>query len=107
MTLGTSSDTKCDVAKLDEKALREAIPTLQGWKRHRGRLVQEFTFPDFKEALRFVNAVGRIAEKLAHHPDIDIRWNRVHLALSTHSEGGLTLKDIDLARRIDKVVWPE
>ena len=59
-----------------------------------------FKFADFKEALKFVNEVGDLAEQLDHHPDIDIRWNKVTLTLSTHSEGGLTGRDFELAQRI-------
>jgi 4a-hydroxytetrahydrobiopterin dehydratase len=60
-----------------------------------------FQFGDFKEALGFVNRVGESAEEAGHHPDIDIRWNKVTLTLSTHSEGGLTQKDLDLANTVD------
>jgi len=56
---------------------------------------------DFADSLAFVNAVGALAEDMDHHPDVDIRWNVVTLRLSTHSAGGLTRKDLELARRID------
>ncbi len=56
---------------------------------------------DFAAALAYVNAVGALAEEMDHHPDIDIRWNTVTLRLTTHSEGGLTHLDLDLARLID------
>ena len=59
-----------------------------------------FKFADFKSALNFVNLVGDQAEELNHHPDVDIRWNKVILTLSTHSEGGLTERDFELAPRI-------
>ena len=59
-----------------------------------------FKFADFKTALHFVNQVGDEAEELNHHPDVDIRWNKVILTLSTHSEGGLTERDFELAPRI-------
>ena len=59
-----------------------------------------FKFADFKTALHFVNQVGDEAEELNHHPDVDIRWNKVILTLSTHSEGGLTQRDFELAPRI-------
>lgn len=58
---------------------------------------------DFAAALDLVNRIGRAAEQRNHHPDIDIRWNTVKLVLSTHSEGGLTAKDFDLARRINDI----
>jgi 4a-hydroxytetrahydrobiopterin dehydratase len=59
-----------------------------------------YEFTDFQAALDFVNQVGHEAERMNHHPDIDIRWNKVTLVLSTHSEGGLTRHDIELAHRI-------
>src|SRR6476619_4382092 len=62
-----------------------------------------FELTDFVAALDFVNQVGHQAELMNHHPDIDIRWNKVTLVLSTHSEGGLTEHDIELARRINDV----
>lgn len=60
-----------------------------------------FVFGDFVEAMSFVVAVSLVAERAFHHPDIDIRWNKVTLTLSTHSEGGLTQKDVDLAASLD------
>lgn len=71
------------------------------WKR-RGAVIQRtFEFPDFVVAMKFVNAAARAAEKQGHHPDIDIRWNRVTLALTTHDAGGLTDADFKLATRCD------
>lgn len=63
----------------------------------------QFELTDFVAALDLVNQVGHEAEQRDHHPDIDIRWNTVTLALSTHSEGGLTEKDLELAQRINDV----
>jgi 4a-hydroxytetrahydrobiopterin dehydratase len=63
-------------------------------------LTRTFKFDDFKAALSFVNRVGDVAEQLDHHPDVDIRWNKVTLTLSTHSAGGLTERDFTLAHRI-------
>ncbi len=60
-----------------------------------------YAFGDFVEAMSFVVAVALVAERAFHHPDIDIRWNKVALTLSTHSEGGLTKKDVDLAASLD------
>jgi 4a-hydroxytetrahydrobiopterin dehydratase len=67
------------------------------WRRDGQALVAEFTFKDFSQAMGFLTRVGLAAEKAGHHPDIDIRWNRVRLSLSTHSEGGITQKDLTLA----------
>ena len=73
------------------------------WELVGGRLVRVEVFDGFKEALAFVNGVGQLAEERNHHPDIDIRYNRVTLALVTHDSGGITQLDIDLARAIDSI----
>jgi len=77
-----------------------------GWQREGDQLVRVVRRADFLEALVFVNAVGEAAEAANHHPDIDIRWNTVTLRLSTHSAGGLTDKDLDLAATIDGIEPP-
>ena len=71
------------------------------WERQGDELVKTRRGKDFADALAYVNAVGALAEEMNHHPDIDIRWNVVTLRLTTHSEGGITRLDLDLARRID------
>ncbi|HMD46219.1 MAG TPA: 4a-hydroxytetrahydrobiopterin dehydratase [Acidimicrobiales bacterium] len=73
------------------------------WRRKGAVLEKVVTRGDFAEALAFVNEVGELAEAADHHPDIDIRWNTVTLRLSTHSAGGLTGKDLDLAASIDQL----
>jgi len=73
----------------------------EGWTRDGEVISRTVERKDFKEALAFVNAVGDRAEAANHHPDIDIRWNKVTLSLSTHSEGKLTEKDVTLAREIN------
>ena len=80
------------------------LAELPEWRIEEGILTRIFQFRDFVEALAFVNRVGVQAEKAAHHPDIDIRYNRVHLALVSHDAGGLTTKDFDLASEIDRAV---
>jgi 4a-hydroxytetrahydrobiopterin dehydratase len=77
---------------------------LPGWKIDAGELVKTFNFKDFREALAFVNRVGETAESAGHHPDIDIRYNRVRLALVTHDAGGLTGKDFDLASDVNTLL---
>ncbi|MGA9061578.1 MAG: 4a-hydroxytetrahydrobiopterin dehydratase [Terracidiphilus sp.] len=76
---------------------------LPGWQIEAGELVRTFQFKDFLAALQFVNRVGKLAEEAGHHPDIDIRYNRVRLSLVTHDAGGLTEKDFDLAARAQKL----
>ena len=73
------------------------------WTREGDVLVTTVKLHDFAAALAFVNAVGAAAEAANHHPDIDIRWNKVHLVLTTHDSGGLTLLDLALASAIDKL----
>jgi len=73
-----------------------------GWSRQDDRLTAEFVFPSFAEAIAFVNRVAEHADSMNHHPDIDIRYNRVQLVLTTHDAGGLTRLDYDLADRISR-----
>jgi 4a-hydroxytetrahydrobiopterin dehydratase len=73
------------------------------WQRQGDELTTTVELHDFAAALAFVNAVGAAAEAANHHPDIDIRWNKVHLVLTTHSAGGLTVLDIALAAAIDRL----
>jgi 4a-hydroxytetrahydrobiopterin dehydratase len=84
---------------LSPEVAQRRLAALPGWQIESGELVRTFQFKDFVAALAFVNRVGEIAEQAQHHPDIDIRYNRVRLALVTHSAGGLTEKDFDLAAR--------
>ena len=84
---------------LSPDAARTRLSQLPGWQIESGELVRTFEFVDFVTALHFVNQVADHAEAAGHHPDIDIRYNRVRLALVTHSAGGITEKDFDLAAR--------
>lgn len=86
---------------LDDATADERVAKLNGWERDGVEIRKTYTLKDFAEALVFVNQVGGLAEERNHHPDIDIRWNKVTLALSTHSEGGLTVNDFDLAETIE------
>jgi 4a-hydroxytetrahydrobiopterin dehydratase len=79
------------------------LANLPGWQIEAGELVRTFQFKDFRTALHFVNQVGEAAEAAGHHPDIDIRYNRVLLSLVTHDAGGLTARDFDLASRAEKL----
>ena len=75
---------------LSPEAAQSRLAQLPGWQIESGELVRTFQFKDFVAALRFVNHVGDLAEQAGHHPDIDIRYNRVRLSLATHDAGGLT-----------------
>jgi 4a-hydroxytetrahydrobiopterin dehydratase len=87
---------------LDSATVDGSISDL-GWQRQGSELVKLWSGKDFAAALAYVNRVGELAEGANHHPDIDIRWNKVELRLSTHSAGGITQADLDLARRIDGI----
>ena len=89
--------------KLTDQQLQHALSALPGWALKDGELVQERTFKDFVGAMAFVNDVAREAEAAGHHPDIDIRYNRVHLALVTHDAGGITQNDASLAQKINNL----
>jgi len=80
-----------------EKTIETFLEENPSWKREGDEIKGEFKFKDFNEAMAFVTRVALAAEKADHHPDIDIRWNKVTLVFSTHSEGGITKKDLDLA----------
>jgi 4a-hydroxytetrahydrobiopterin dehydratase len=79
------------------------LENLPGWQIDSGELVKTFQFKDFVAALDFVNQVGKAAEDAGHHPDIDIRYNKVRLALVTHDAGGITAKDYSLAAEAEKL----
>ena len=90
--------------KLDEAQISAALAALPDWKRGGDSISRTFAFKDFPEAMKFVNAVADLAEQAQHHPDMDVRWNQVTLALTTHSAGGLTEKDFALARHCDALL---
>ena len=89
---------------LTAQEIASRLAALTGWQIEEGELTRTFSFKDFLAALAFVNRVGEQAEKAGHHPDIDIRYNRVRLGLVTHDAGGLTAKDFDLATVIDRLL---
>jgi 4a-hydroxytetrahydrobiopterin dehydratase len=89
----------------DEEVARALVQT--PWEREGDAIVREARFDDFAAAMAFANRVAALAEEANHHPDILVHgWNRVRLVLSTHSEGGITRSDVDLAARIDATVGP-
>jgi len=92
--------------RLDDTAVAEGLQHLPGWQRRSNQIVKTFTRADFAQAITFVNEVAAPAEAAGHHPDIDIRWNNVTLALSSHDEGGLTDRDFQLAARIQELDQP-
>ena len=89
--------------KLSAPEIKTALATVPDWKKKGATIVRTYQFKDFPAAIKFVNAVAKLAEQAWHHPDIDIRWNKVTIALTTHDAGGLTQKDFDLARQFDRL----
>jgi 4a-hydroxytetrahydrobiopterin dehydratase len=87
---------------LSPKEIDDHLPTVPEWEIENGELVRTFKFKDFLASMAFVNKVAELAEQAGHHPDIDIRYNKVRLALVTHDSGGITAKDFDLAALADK-----
>jgi 4a-hydroxytetrahydrobiopterin dehydratase len=89
------------MSRLDDAGVAQALRQTPGWERVGTAITRTYRFADFRQALAFVNRVGDLAERAGHHPDIDIRYNAVMLALTTHDAGGLSAKDFELARAID------
>ena len=91
-------------AKLSEADVAERLGALNDWARQDDEIRKTFRLASFPAAVAFVTHVGFLAEAAGHHPDIDIRWRNVTLALTTHDAGGLTDKDLDLAAQIDEIL---
>ncbi len=89
------------VPKLSEDEIAGHLTKLPRWTRTGETISKTYQFQDFSHALGFVNQVGEAAESVQHHPDIDVRYNKVTLTLTTHDSGGLTQNDIDLAAACD------
>jgi 4a-hydroxytetrahydrobiopterin dehydratase len=89
--------------KLNEAEISAQLGALSDWTRQGDEIRKLFRLASFPAAIAFVTQIGFLAEAAGHHPDIDIRWRKVTLALTTHDAGGLTQKDFDLAGQIDKI----
>jgi 4a-hydroxytetrahydrobiopterin dehydratase len=89
--------------KLNTSEIKSALTSVPEWKKKGSIISRTYQFKDFPAAIKFVNIVAKLAEQAWHHPDIDIRWNKVMLALTTHDAGGLTDKDFTLARKFDRL----
>jgi 4a-hydroxytetrahydrobiopterin dehydratase len=89
---------------LSDLEIQREIKILAGWIKQGEEISKTYEFKDFVQAVGFVNSVSSLAEQANHHPDIDIRWNKVVLRLTTHSEAGITQKDIALAKQIDSLI---
>jgi 4a-hydroxytetrahydrobiopterin dehydratase len=89
--------------KLSDQQRDDALERLNGWQAQGEAITRTFQLRDFARAIDFVNAVAEMADDANHHPDIDIRFNKVTITLTTHSAGGLTHSDIELAAGIDAI----
>ena len=89
------------MTRLTDDQIETALRGLQGWERAGDEIVRTIEFPEFMAGISFVNHIAQLAEAADHHPDIDIRYRNVRFALSTHSEDGVTEKDVELARQIN------
>lgn len=87
--------------KLSDLEIHRALGGLAGWSRRGDTLVKTYTFERFASGIAFVDRVARVADEMDHHPDIDIRYTKVTMTLSTHDAGGITQNDLDLAQRIE------
>ena len=91
------------MARLSDEEIEQRLTDLAGWQREGNAIQRAFKLGDFKGAVDFVNRLTPEAEDMNHHPDLAISWNEVTVTVTTHSEGGLTANDFELARRIDAV----
>jgi 4a-hydroxytetrahydrobiopterin dehydratase len=89
--------------KLTDAELKQALSELPGWSLENGMIVKKYAHNSFPEAIVFVNAVAHLAELLNHHPDVDIRYSNITVALVTHDAGGITVKDVTLAKQIEAI----
>ena len=91
------------MSPLSDIEIQRALGALPGWSRRGDTLVKSYHFATFPDGIAFIAKVAGIAESMAHHPDIDIRYTKVHFALSTHDAGGITTKDLALAKAIEEL----
>ena len=91
------------MSALSKVEIQEKLKGALGWSHAGKALYKRFTFKSFVMAIGFVNRVAEVAEKVGHHPDIAVNYNLVTLSLSTHSEGGVTEADFQLAKEIDRI----
>ena len=89
-------------AKLSDIELKSALKSLPGWSLDGGAIVKTFEFGKFADGIAFVSRVAKVADQMDHHPDIDIRYTRIKVALSTHDAGGITAMDTKLASEIER-----
>ncbi len=91
------------MAVLTDEQIKRALSSLPGWQQQGKAIQRVFEFPDFKAAMQFVNTIAEAAEQANHHPDIDIRYNKVTMALVSHDSGGVTQRDVRMAQKINEI----
>lgn len=91
------------MAVLSETEIKQTLGRLSGWRQNGTAIQRVFEFPDFKAAMAFVNRIAEAAEQANHHPDIDIRYNKVTMSLVSHDSGGVTQRDVKMAERINQI----
>jgi 4a-hydroxytetrahydrobiopterin dehydratase len=91
-------------SKLSDIEIQRALGARAGWTRRGNAITRTFELATFPAAIAFVNRIAEVAEKMDHHPDLDIRYTKVTCSLSTHSAGGITARDFKLAESIDEQV---
>ena len=89
------------MALLDETEIEKRLAALPGWERRGEAISKTFQCGDFVGSARFVQSLVEPAEAMGHHPDLEISWDKVTVTISTHSEGGLTANDFELAGKVD------
>jgi 4a-hydroxytetrahydrobiopterin dehydratase len=88
---------------LTDKEVQQRLSELPGWSYRNNSIERQFEFRDFAEAMKFVNDVAKAAERANHHPDIDIRYNKVKMLLTSHDSGGVTARDLRMAKEITEI----
>lgn len=89
------------MARMSEEEIGSALESAQGWAREGEAITKDFERGDFMGSVGLVDDIAPVAEEMGHHPDLAISWDTVTVTISTHSEGGLTQADFDLAQKID------
>ncbi len=89
---------------LSDAEIGKRLKNLKGWKHEGAFITKAFEFGEFMDGIEFVNGVAKVAEKEEHHPDIRVRYTTITLSLQTHSEGGVTQWDVELAEAIEKML---
>ena len=91
------------MALLSDDDVKERLQELEGWRQRGEYIVKSFDRGDFVGSVKFVDSIVEPAEEMNHHPDIAISWSQVEVAISTHSEGGLTENDFELAKKVEEL----